>query len=498
MKLLCLLFLLVSQTSVAQIKKTDELFLTLMKQDSILFDEGFNQCQLEASMDLLTDDSEFYHDVGGFQDKPMFVSTIKQNICSTPNHKPIRKLIIDSLEVFPMYKDGVIYAAIQKGIHEFYMQEPDKDLYQTGIAKFTHLWVLSNKEWKLKNILSYDHQAVDAKFEDINVHYPMSLFDKDNGIRKLLKQHNIPSLGIGIIENGKLQQVRVFGEQKTGSHASHNTIYKVASLTKPIIAVITLKLIESGQLKLDEPLYKYYVDADIAETEEIKLLTPRIILSHQTGFPNWRYLDKDNILKFEFKPGTKYQYSGEGFEFLRKSIESKLNKPIEKIADELLFKPLNMSDTHFYWTDEVDENRYAQEHDETGKPIDYKKHKTANAAAKLLTTIEDYSKFMVHILNGAGLSKNLYKEMISKQVNTKKGDDFGLGWEIFSDLGQGEFALQHTGGDPGIKTLAVLLPKSKRGIVVFVNSENGIKIWGKIIKEYLGSIGEQLIKLNMQ
>ncbi len=498
MKFIYLLLLMISTIGNTQIKQSDDLFVVLKKLDTELFEQGFNQCQLENTKNIVTDDLEFYHDQGGFQDKAMFLKAMKDNICSTPKHKPIRKLINDSLAVFPLYKDGVLYAAIQKGIHEFYYKDPNKEIYPTGVARFTHLWVLDNKQWKLKRILSYDHKPIDAKFEKLNAHYPIGLFDTDSGINSLLKQHHIPSIGIGIINHGKLQQIRLFGDQKQENPVSYNTIYKVASLTKPIVALITLKLIDANKLKLDEPLYYYYIDPDIKDTEYIKLLTPRIILSHQTGFPNWRYLDKDNILKFEFKPGTKYHYSGEGFEFLRKALERKFNKPIEQLAQELLFKPLKMQDTHFTWDKDMDENRYAQEHDEMGKPIDLKKHQQANAAANLLTTIEDYSKFMVHILNGAGLSKKLYQEMMTKQVNEKPGIDFGLGWEIFNDIGQGEFALQHTGGDYGIKTLALLFPKSKRGIVIFVNSENGIKVWGKIIREYFGEIGEKIIEMNKQ
>jgi CubicO group peptidase (beta-lactamase class C family) len=497
MKLLSLLFFF-NSLLLAQVDTEDALYITLKKLDAELFEKGFNQCQLDANKNIVTDDLEFYHDKGGFQDKTMFLNAMNVNICSTPDHKPIRKLINNSLEVFPLYKDGILYAALQKGVHEFYIKEPNKEIYPTGVARFTHLWIKADNQWQLKRIFSYDHNPIEAKFEKLNAHYPMGLFDTDSGINSLLKQHHIPSIGIGIINYGKLQQIRLFGDKKLGSPVSYNSIYKVASLTKPIVALLTLKLIDSGKLGLDEPLYKYYIDPDIKDTEEVKLLTPRIILSHQTGFPNWRYLDKSNILKFEFKPGTKYQYSGEGFEFLRKALVSKFNKPIEQLAQEHLFEPLNMQDTHFTWDKDMDVKRYAQEHDEMGKPIDFKKHTKANAAANLLTTIEDYSKFMVHILDGAGISKKLYQEMISKQVNEKPGIDFGLGWEIFNDVGQGEFALQHTGGDYGIKALALLLPKSKRGIVIFVNSENGIKVWGKIIREYFGEIGEKIIDMNKQ
>lgn len=67
-------------------------------------------------------------------------------------------------------------------------------------------------------------------------------------------------------------------------------------------------------------------DPDIADNPYVKKLTTRIILSHQTGFPNWRGNNADGKLTFEFEPGTKYQYSGEGYEYLRKALEKKFKK----------------------------------------------------------------------------------------------------------------------------------------------------------------------------
>lgn len=220
-------------------------------------------------------------------------------------------------------------------------------------------------------------------------------------------------------------------------------------------------------------------------------------MSQQSGFPNWRYLRDDKKLVFEFEPGTKFQYSGEGFEYLRKAVEKKFNKSLEQLANELLFVPLKMEDTHYYWTKTTDENRYAVESDKMGKPIKFEKYYTANAAANLLTTVEDYSKFLVHILDGAGLSPKLFKEFISPQSTMKAGINWGLGMQVFPDLPNQEFALVHTGGDKGTKCIAILLPKSKRGLIIFTNSENGLAIWKKIIEEYLGETGREIVRRNL-
>ncbi|RLD50565.1 MAG: hypothetical protein DRI97_16855 [Bacteroidetes bacterium] len=61
---------------------------------------------------------------------------------------------------------------------------------------------------------------------------------------------------------------------------------------------------------------------------------------------------------------------------------------------------------------------------------------------------------------------------------------FGLGWYIVKDFYDGEYAIMHTGSDAGVATKVVLLPESKRGIIVFTNGDNGFKLIDKVINGY--------------
>lgn len=144
----------------AQVEESSELFRVLAKNDSLLFVEGFNKCHKEKFEGLMADDLEFYHDTGGQQNREEFFEAHKNNICSDSSAKPIRKLIPGTLEVFPMKKNGELYGAIQKGEHEFYIKETGKELYKTGFARFTHLWILEEEGWMLTRVLSYDHKGV--------------------------------------------------------------------------------------------------------------------------------------------------------------------------------------------------------------------------------------------------------------------------------------------------------------------------------------------------
>lgn len=460
----------------AQLDKNSDLFIELKKQDSIFFESGFNHCDLEYLESHIAEDLKFYHDKGGFQDKKAFLENTKKYICSDSEQKPIRKVAANSLEVFPLFTDGQLYGAIQKGIHHFYLREKGKEEIWTGTAKFTTVWLKKEANWIMSTVLSYDHQD------------PVIATPK-NDMERLLQNSKVPALGIGLIENGKLTKVEVYGTLDTQTTAPYNTIFKVASLTKPVFALTVLQLIDKGLLDLDEPLYHYWIDPDIKKDTRNKKLTPRLILTHQSGFPNWRYMTEANKLSFQFDPGTKYSYSGEGFEYLRKAIENKLGKSIEALAKELLFDPLNMTDTHFWWDSEMDETRYAQNFNEKGEKIATAKYYEANAAANLLTTVEDYGTFLAYVINGAGLSEGLYQEMIQQQVELKENDFFGLGWEILTGFSTDEVALLHTGKDPGVSTLSIWFPKSKNGYLIFLNGDNVDKIYEELLTKrlYLGN-----------
>ena len=473
----------------SQEAKNSALYKTIMSKDSLLFDVGFNTCDAKQFENLYTEDFEFYHDKDSISDKARFLKTFQNGICSpTRKYNYRRELIKGSTEIYPLHKNGVLYGAIQMGTHRFYESSAGNAEQAGSFAKFTHLWLLKNKEWKLARSLSYNHQMTSSTAGISN------LFDNDQETEKWLKENNVPTLGIGIIANGKLKQVKVFGELKHDNPAPFNTIWNVASLTKPITAIVALKLVSQGKWNLDEPLDNYWIDPDIAKDPNHKLLTTRIVLSHQTGFPNWRSFNESKKLDFKFNPGTQYQYSGEGFEYLRRALEKKFHKTLDQLASELIFEPLKMTDSQLIWNDKIDLSRYAVNYDKNGNAYQPTKNKSANAADDLLTTVEDYSQFLCSVMNSEGLSKKVFDDMISHQVQTKKNKYFGLGFEIY-DLGNENYALSHGGADQGVQTICILLPKTKQGLVIFTNVDDGYKIYENIVVHYLGENGKKIVDI---
>ncbi|WP_276876735.1 serine hydrolase [Chryseobacterium joostei] len=483
-----LFFILFFSSIHAQIEKTDPLYKTIMSKDSLLFSIGFNTCNIKQTEILLSDGLEFYHDKDGFSDKKKFMTDFKNGLCKDPDTYRSKRVLVDkSTQVYPLYKDGKVYAAIQNGDHIFYEKEKNQAEKLVGGASFTNLWTLENGDWKLTRSLSFDHHSKEAN--DLK-----TIFENDQEIENWLKENKIPTLGLGIIDGGELKQVKVFGEIKKNVSAPYNTYFNVASLTKPVTAMVALRLISLGKWKLDESIDTYWTDPDIINDLRHKKLTTRLILSHQTGFPNWRWMNADKKLNFQFDPGTKYQYSGEGFEYLRKALEKKFKKPLEQLAQELIFQPMRMNDTQYIWDQNTDESRFAIGYNEKGDPYPTEKNKTANAADDLHTTIEDYGNFMVNVMKGKDLNPEVFQEMIKKQSKIKEDVYFGLGLSVY-DLGNGDYALSHGGADKGTRCIAFVLPKTGKGILIFTNVDDGYKVYEKLVLHYLGAQGKKIVDI---
>ena len=158
-----IVFLLITQFAYSQKTANYDserlaIFEILRQKDSLLFDRGFNHCDTAQLRILVSDDLEFYHDQSGLlESKEIFIQGIA-GLCHM-SYKPTRKLDDNSLEVHLLRNNGQLYGAIQKGAHAFYGEEEGKPKYLTSTAKFTHVWILEEGSWRLKRVLSYDHQT---------------------------------------------------------------------------------------------------------------------------------------------------------------------------------------------------------------------------------------------------------------------------------------------------------------------------------------------------
>ncbi len=305
----------------------------------------------------------------------------------------------------------------------------------------------------------------------------------DSLVPELLATHKVPAVGVGIIEKGTLKFLKVYGEHQKGQVAPENTIFNIASITKPVVATAILKLVENGDWDLDAPLYPYWVDPDVAADSLHKKLTTRHCLSHTTGFRNWRWLYDSKKLQFDFPPGEKFQYSGEGMEYLRKAVENKFGIGLDKIVDSLVFKPLGMQDATMGWLQGKDSLRFAKWYNNKGDlhSTNYKIEKV-NAADDMLVTVKDLALFAIAVLDKKLLTAETCDQMKRQQVMINEKIGQGLGWVVYDDKTNGEYILNHDGGDSGVAATISLFPKSRSGYILFANSDNGNSVNNRIIR----------------
>ena len=318
-----------------------------------------------------------------------------------------------------------------------------------------------------------------------------------DSIELYLEKLNIPALGIGIIEKGQLKQANVYGELQEGKAAEDDAIFDVASLAKSITTLLTLKLVSDDKWDLDAPLYEYWVDPDVKDDPLHKKLTTRHVLAHRTGFLNWRWMHESKKLTFDFEPGTKFGYSGEGFEYLRKALESKFDLPFNDLCKKYVFKDYQMASSQFSWNDQINSEKFAFAHNQKGEKYDFTYPEEVNAADDLMTTVKDLGNLCSNILQKKGLTDEVFQEMVSLQSDVKPGFGFSLGWILINDLPNEEYALMNAGSDKGVNAIILLLPKSERALVLTTNGDNGRALIFKQVMELLDVGGDIVSRLGM-
>jgi CubicO group peptidase (beta-lactamase class C family) len=329
-------------------------------------------------------------------------------------------------------------------------------------------------------------------------------------IPRMLDIARVPALTYALIENGRISESSAVGVAKIGGRpVSSSTYFDAASLTKPIFATIALALAKSGTLDMDRPLQDYQ---PLFEDPLSQTITARHVLSHSTGLPNWHFSLKEPI-KSEFKPGTRWSYSGEAYFLLLSVVEHLTQLTFAQLTEKFVFGPAGMHRSSVVWTDGVAANN-AWPHDNVGEPMDDKLLTQRQSAARydyaqktgvpmdrwmtsdslraceansekpvpgnalpnpafgLWTTAEDYAHFLLYA------SQDPRRAEVVAPMRGRLG--WGLGWGLESST-EGKYAW-HWGDGSGVKNLFMLHLPSQTGLVIFTNGENGLRVYRRLTR----------------
>jgi CubicO group peptidase (beta-lactamase class C family) len=332
----------------------------------------------------------------------------------------------------------------------------------------------------------------------------------DAFLQQLMARNGVTALSVAVVDGGETVYARTFGVVDSRSHhpADERTVFRAASLSKPLCAFLVMKLVDEGVLDLDtpvhrylpKPLYAYPAYASFREDPRHEQLTARLLLSHQGGLPNWRRDRPDGPIAFGSAPGTQFGYSGEGYALLQFVIETITGRDLAALAHDKVFEPLGMRDTSFLWEARFD-GRFAVELDSgLGGLIAGTKTKS-NAAASVITNASDYARFVAAVMNGAGLkpeTRAMWLEprvaITSRSLFSPPGTDGGAnrahklawtpGWGTFAD--SNGRALFHVGMEEGCENFAEIFLERKLGVVFLSLTGNEHSFSAPLVEYALG------------
>jgi len=317
----------------------------------------------------------------------------------------------------------------------------------------------------------------------------------------LLAEHQVPGLAIALIQDRKLVWSKGYGLRAAGSNVpvTTDTVFEAASMSKPVLALLAMQLVDAGRLDLDRPLVAYGPEVFVPDLPEKRLVTARMLLSHTAGYPNWRPggEEREGPLPLLFKPGARFGYSGEGTFHLQRRVELISGQPLDRLAQQRLFEPLGLQHSDFGWTPHIGA-RQATGHGDDGVARPRSKYLHPNAAYTLYTTVDDYAQLLVEAMKAERgesllLSQAAVQEMLRHQVavgarepierpGTALGQAvyWGLGWSINS-TGQGDIAHHSGANSTGFRSFSQFSPARGTGLVILSNGAQGDELWRRVV-----------------
>jgi CubicO group peptidase (beta-lactamase class C family) len=330
--------------------------------------------------------------------------------------------------------------------------------------------------------------------------------DIDAEAMRLMAGEDVKGMALAIIEDARVTHVAAFGHRNLERDLplETDTIMYGASFTKTAFAYMVLQLVDEKRFELDKPLAEYlakpipgYEDcADLAGDDRWRLLTARHVLTHSSGFANFRWLEDDGKLRFHFAPGERYAYSGEGFYLLQFALEEGLGLDVKAEMQHRIFDRLRMPNTSMQWRTDFSENLadgYAM--DGSFEPHDERSN--VSAAGSMDTTIEDQARMWAGVLRGDGLSETSRAELVRRQLGIFSAHQFptlrddtdsrsaqiklaaGLGLVTF---GEGDDKTWFKGGhNDWTGNMAVCQEARRRCIVLLSNSVRAELIYPQLV-----------------
>lgn len=329
-------------------------------------------------------------------------------------------------------------------------------------------------------------------------------------LRDRMAHYKVPGVSVAVIDHCRVIDARAFGlDAVNGRPLSSRTLFQAASLTKPLVAVAALKLVEQGKLSLDEDVTKSLRSWKLPASSLTIAhpVTLRGLLNHTAGIneenyegyavnepvPAWPALmagqapANSGPVRVVTTPGSSWTYSGPGYLIAQTLMADVSGEPFQELMGRLVIRSLGMRDSSFMQPMSGRIARRAARGaapDGTALPGGWHTYPEL-AAAGLWTTPTDYARFMIALAQAVRGEDHRLLGSNSAAAMMKRGlGDWGLGVDLGPPGSANQFG--HTGSNAGFKSAFIMYPDTCQGAVVMTNAYEGD--W--LATETLDAIGD--------
>ena len=341
----------------------------------------------------------------------------------------------------------------------------------------------------------------------------------DAEVARLMTAAHAKGLGLAVIDQGRVVYVHAYGlRNAAGAPLEPDTVMYGASLTKAVFAYTVMQMAQDGVIDLDAPISRYLAKplpdypteskyapwSDLAGDDRWKQLTPRILLTHSSGFANFAFLEPDGKLRFHFDPGSRYAYSGEGLILLQFVLERGLGLDVGQEMQRRVFDRFGMSRTSMIWREDFATNLAdgwtredeAVPHDERGR---------VRAAGSMDTTLADMARFAAAYVRGEGLGAKSAAELVRPQrpITTasqfptlqdelppaQRRADLSAGLGVVTFQGPQGAAFFKGGHDDNTGNTMVCVRQAQRCVVLLGNDVRAEDAFPALVRFVLGETG---------
>jgi D-alanyl-D-alanine carboxypeptidase len=303
----------------------------------------------------------------------------------------------------------------------------------------------------------------------------------DDFINAQLRGQRIPGLALAVIRGGQVVKLAGYGvaDRTSGAAVTPDTVFKIGSISKPILATAMMRLVQEGRVSLDAPVRTYLQDAPSAWDG----ITVRHLLSHTAGLV--RDADDFDPLKpqpggaqlrasayrqpLRSKPGEKMTYSNMGFAVVAELIGAVAGRPWSEYVEERVLKPAGMTATDLYTR--TDAPQRAHGYSDNDKLLAAVNWVAVPASGSYQSTVRDLAALDRALSSDTILNETTRRLMWSPVVlSDGTTSQAGLGW------GLGPFAgrrrISHSGGLPGFVSQYWRFPDDRLTIVALINLDD--------------------------